>query len=96
MLHWQDRDAEARSIADSLAQLARGGAYVNESHLLKAYASIGDVPRTLEWLERAKRSNNSVLGGLYFLLANSRVRGDPRIVAFAKRIGLPDPPPYWR
>ena len=96
MLGLWHRDAEARSIADSLAQLARGGAYVNEIHLVKAYASIGDVPRTLEWLERAHRSNNSVLGGLYFELADTRVSGDPRIVAFAKRIGLPNPPPYWR
>jgi hypothetical protein len=89
-------DDEARAIVDSIARVGKRAKYINEGLVAGAYAELGDVDRTLEWLERTRTSQGSFLGVLYVQLAGTRLQGNPRIVEFGRRIGLPDPPPYWR
>ncbi|MDN5780678.1 MAG: hypothetical protein L0H23_01425 [Luteimonas sp.] len=54
----------------------------------QAYALRGDADHAIEWLERAPARD------LLFLLADPiilRLRDDPRLAAFCKKIGLPPP-----
>ena len=91
------RRAEARALAEQAeAQANAGRRYVREDAIALMWSRLGDNDRALRWYERALQSHSSGIGGLYFALANEPLRHDPRILAFAKRAGLPDPPPYWR
>jgi TolB-like protein/tRNA A-37 threonylcarbamoyl transferase component Bud32 len=94
-----NRLAEARAIATQVDAEARSGGarrYLREDVIALMWARIGDYDRAMYWYERALRSGSAGIGGLYFNLAKEPIRHDPRILAFAKRAGLPDPPPYWR
>ncbi|GAC1648884.1 MAG: hypothetical protein NVS4B3_05100 [Gemmatimonadaceae bacterium] len=90
------RLAEARTLAAEADAVARSGRrYVREDAIALMWARVGDSDRAIDWLERALRSGSSGIGGLYFAWANEPLRHDPRLLALAKRAGLPDPPPYW-
>jgi hypothetical protein len=75
------RSAEAKSLSDSLASRLVAGEYSNAyqySDMAAYYASIGDVDRSLEWLDRALRLTPVVP---YWQLDSGlfdRVRNDPR------------------
>jgi TolB-like protein/Flp pilus assembly protein TadD len=91
------RRDEARALAEQAeAQANAGRRYIREDAIAIMWSRLGDNDRALRWYERALKSNSAGIGGLYFALANEALRRDPRILAFAKRAGLPDPPPYWR
>jgi hypothetical protein len=72
-----------------------GRRYIREDLIALMWSSLGENDRALRWYERALQSNSAGIGGLYVALANEGRRRDPRILAFAKRAGLPDPPLYW-
>jgi serine/threonine protein kinase len=88
------RTAEARQIADSVSsEYTRH--YVREDILASAYANLGDAGETVRWLERGLRSNSWGVALIFYQYATLAVRKDPRIIAFARRAGLPDPPSDW-
>jgi tetratricopeptide (TPR) repeat protein len=91
------RRAEARALTEQAeAQANAGGRYVREDLIALMWSRLGDNDRAFRWYERALQSNSAGIGGLYAALATDSLRYDPRILPFAKRAGLPDPPPYWR
>jgi TolB-like protein/DNA-binding winged helix-turn-helix (wHTH) protein/Tfp pilus assembly protein PilF len=80
-----------RAAADAaLAKVLAGGMWTKANPYLvaQAYALRGDHQGTMEWLERAPAHD------LLFMLADPlvlRVRDDPRLLAFCKKVGLPPP-----
>jgi serine/threonine-protein kinase len=88
------RRAEARRMLADIETEYRQH-YLREDYIANAYGEIGDVPKALEWLERAYQSRSGGIGYFYPMWELNPSRRDPRILAFVKRIGLPDPPPGW-
>jgi len=53
------------------------------------YAAVGDVDRTFEALERTAVSQPQRVGSLLIAPEMAVLRGDPRLAAFRKKVGLP-------
>ena len=91
------RGAEARPLVLAAeAEAERGTRYVREDWTAMMWGYLGDNDRALQWYERADRSGSSGIGSLYWDLRDNPLRRDPRVLALAKRAGLPDPPAYWK
>lgn len=91
------RLTDAKALAEQTETEANASQrYVREDIIAIMWARIGDNDRALRWFERALRSGSAGIGWLYGSIADTPLRHDPRVLALAKRAGLPDPPPYWR
>jgi DNA-binding winged helix-turn-helix (wHTH) protein/TolB-like protein/Tfp pilus assembly protein PilF len=84
------RRAEAHQMLERLIQLAADD-YGLAFDVASLYASMGEVDAMLPWLQRslAERSGQLLLLNVHPQFA--QVRSDPRVLAFAKRAGLPGP-----
>ena len=78
---------EARTIADSLADLATRQ-YVLPLGLAAAYAGLGDRAAALDWLERMEEQGSTQRAWLLTYSAFDELRGDPRFEAMVERLGL--------
>ncbi|MEO7996199.1 MAG: serine/threonine-protein kinase [Gemmatimonadaceae bacterium] len=93
----QNKLAEARALLVEFEALVNAAKrYQREDWLAVMWATVGDNDRAMYWYERALTSGSSGIGSLYYDIIGLGLRNDPRLIAFARRAGLPDPPPYWR
>lgn len=82
------RDREAQAILEAL--LARpGDAYVPAYWIAIVYVGLGDRPRALDWLERARRDGDGWLINVRADPAFDGLRGEPRFEALIGRMGFP-------
>lgn len=82
------RRGEARSVLERLIRLARND-YGLALNVASIYASMGDVPSMLPWLETAFAERTGALLLLNVHPPIEPVRSDPRFRAFTARMGLP-------
>ncbi|HET9819180.1 MAG TPA: tetratricopeptide repeat protein [Rhodanobacteraceae bacterium] len=81
-----DRAAADAALANVLASKAEANA--DPYRIAQIYALRGDAGHAVEWLKRAS------IGDLLFLPTDPYIlslRGDPRFIAFCKKVGLPPP-----
>jgi DNA-binding SARP family transcriptional activator/TolB-like protein len=78
---------EARTIADSLADLATRE-YVLPLGVAAAYSGIGDRAAALDWLERMEEEGSTQRVWLLTYPAFDELRGDPRFEAMVERLEL--------
>jgi tetratricopeptide (TPR) repeat protein len=78
---------EARTIADSLADLATRE-YVLPLGVAAAYSGIGDRAAALDWLERMEEEGSTQRVWLLAYPAFDELRGDPRFEALVERLEL--------
>jgi tetratricopeptide (TPR) repeat protein len=84
------RRAEARSIQDTLEQMAREG-YVSPVWLSVIPIGLGDTARALDWLERGYRERAMIMIFLAWPVFDP-LRGQPRFQEIVRAIGLTIPP----
>jgi tetratricopeptide (TPR) repeat protein len=78
---------EARTIADSLADLATRE-YVLPLGVAAAYSGIGDHAAALDWLERMEEEGSTQRVWLLTYPAFDKLRGDPRFESMVERLEL--------
>ncbi len=88
-------DEARQAVADVDRQAAAPGRYMREDDIALMHGLLGDADGAMRWYERALTAGSSGLGSLYWRTLTNPVRNDPRLLALAKRAGLPPPPPYW-
>ncbi len=82
---WQ-RDLEL-----TLKQFNRGDRSVMASSVSAAYARVGDADKAFEWLEKAyEERDGQDITLLKVDYSYRNLRGDPRLAAFQRRLGLPE------
>jgi TolB-like protein len=90
------RNDDARKfIADIDTRALAPGQYIREDDIALMHGLIGDNDGAMKWYERALVSHSGGIGALYWRTMDNPIRKDPRLLALAKRAGLPSPPPYW-
>jgi hypothetical protein len=88
-------DDARRVVGDVDRAAGTGGSYMRTDNIALMHAALGDSSGALQWWERAATDGSSGVGALYWRTAKSPTRTDPRLAAFAKRVGLSSPPSYW-
>ncbi len=88
---------DARAFVADVAKRAPapGASYVGDDDIALMYGLLGDNDQAMAWFERALAAHAPGIGALYWRTLANPVRKDARLVALAKRAGLPNPPPYW-
>ncbi|MGH8496153.1 MAG: winged helix-turn-helix domain-containing protein [Gammaproteobacteria bacterium] len=84
---------EAKNCAAELDHLARGG-YIAPWARARVFVAAGEIDRALDFLEQAAADQSSSLVFLGVTPVFEGLRGDPRMLAFMQRLGLPAP--GWR
>jgi serine/threonine-protein kinase len=88
---WFARGDNAQGQAQ-LADMIRLDADSSPGSLAEVYAFRGDVDQAFKWLEHAVQTRDATVAAMYedpFLIP--ALRNDPRLAAFMKKVGLPDP-----
>lgn len=90
------RMAEARALVASVDREAlQPGRYMREDQIALMHGAIGDADGAMRWFDAALSSGSPGIQQLYWETLNNPISRDPRLAAFAGRVGLPKPPPYW-
>ncbi len=82
------KTAEAREVLGRLEEYDRTH-YVNPIFLAGIHASLGELDRAMEYVERSITDRTVLAGGLSAWPELAPLRSDPRFVALIKRVGLP-------
>jgi hypothetical protein len=88
-------DDARRVVGDVDRAAGSSGSYMRPDNIALMHAALGDSTGALQWWARAATDGSSGVGALYWRTAKSPTRTDPRLAAFAKRVGLSSPPTYW-
>jgi len=75
-----------------LAEMLRLDADVDPSNIAEVYAFIGDADQAFVWLDRDYATRDSGVTVLYEdpIIVHA-LRSDPRLAAFTRKLGVPDP-----
>ena len=87
------RAAEARRIADELANRFRRAGEATAGSVAAIHARLGDADRAMEWLEIAHRTGDGELGYLKVDPRWDPLRSDPRFQTLLTRLNLTSSPP---
>ena len=88
LLHNGPREAVERRLQLLLSQ--KDPELAGAVEIAETYALLGRNDLAFEWLERAARRRSTRITSFHLSPALDGLRDDPRFVALAKRIGLPD------
>ncbi len=88
-------DEAKRIVGDVDRAAASAGSYMRPDDVALMHAALGDSTGALPWWDRAAADGSSGVGALYWSTARSATRTDPRLAAFATRVGVQPPPSYW-
>jgi TolB-like protein/tetratricopeptide (TPR) repeat protein len=88
-------DEAKKIVADLDARATAPGPYLREDDIALMHGLLGDNDGAITWYERALASHSSGIGALYWRTMDNPIRKERRLLALAKRAGLPSPPPYW-
>lgn len=80
--------ARGRELAEESAAVFARGEYFQPIHLCRAYAELGDLDRTLQYLSAAIEVGDTLLPMAAVYHSFDRLRGDRRFVAPLARVGI--------
>ena len=90
------RASDARAaVAEAARTMQASTTYIRHDEVALMYGLLGDNDTALQWYERARAAGSFGIGEMYWRTVDNPVRKDPRLIAFARRAGLENPPAYW-
>jgi adenylate cyclase len=84
------RESEARSLIEESLRGSAGATYFPPSIVAELYASLGETDEALGMLERDAREGDESLWIIFRRRVFDSIRSDPRFVALAKQVNLPN------
>jgi adenylate cyclase len=80
---------EAQQIVDGFIEISKK-AYFSPMFISRVYAGMGDVDKSIDWLEKAYEDRDPLLLNIKAVPSHDYMHANPRFIALLKKMGLED------
>jgi len=80
---------EAQQIVDGFIEISKKG-YFSPMFISRVYAGMGDVDKSIDWLEKAYEDRDPLLLNIKVVPSHDYMHANPRFIALLKKMGLED------
>jgi len=80
---------EAQQIVDGFIEISKKG-YFSPMFISRVYAGMGDVDKSIDWLEKAYEDRDPLLLHIKVVPSHDYMHANPRFIALLKKMGLED------